>query len=168
MSEKNINPNNDFNTRPETGRSNEVKLEMNYNCPNCSSLIEIININEENNKIKFKCLSKEEHSQEMPLKEYFEKMEKFKNKENEDLCKLHGKNNKYINFCFDCDCHLCPECLKMQEHFYHEKNSIIEIQPISEELNILEEVIDYYKNKIEYLKNEKLKKEKELDKIKMK
>ena len=40
MSEKNINPNNDFNTRQETGRSNEVKLEMNYNCPNCSSLIE--------------------------------------------------------------------------------------------------------------------------------
>ena len=83
----------------------------------------------------------------------------------EDICKEHisCKNNKFVSFCFDCNCHLCEECLKSRAHICHNKNNIIEIKPIKEELNIVEEVIKYYKNKIEKLKNEKINKIKELD-----
>ena len=102
----------------------------------------------------------------MTIKEYFEKMEKNKNiKINEDICKEHikCKNNKFVSYCFDCNCHLCEECLKTRAHICHNKNNIIEIKPIKEELSIVEEVIKYYKNKIENLKNKKINKIKELN-----
>ena len=37
----------------------ELNDELYYNCSECSSLIEIISIDEENNFIEFNCLSKE-------------------------------------------------------------------------------------------------------------
>ena len=141
-----------------------------YNCTECSSLIEIISINEESNIIEFRCLNKDCHDEKkrMSIKEYFEKMEKNKQKFiNEDKCREHisCKNNKYVSYCFDCNCHLCEECLKTREHICHNKNNIIEIKPIKEELNIIEEVIKDYKIKIGNLKNEKINREKELENL---
>ena len=101
----------------------------------------------------------------MSINEYFEKIEKNKKTNiNQDKCREHisFKNNKYISYCFDCNCHLCEECLKTRAHICHNKNNIIEIKPINEELRIIEEVIKQYKNNIENLKNEKVNKMKEL------
>jgi len=139
-----------------------------YNCTECSSLIEILSINEESNIIEFRCLNKDCHDEKkrMSIKEYFEKIEKNKQKSiNEDKCREHisCKNNRYVSYCFDCNCHLCEECLKTRGHICHNKNNIIEIKPVKEELNIIEEVIKHYKNTIENLKNEKINKEKELE-----
>ena len=112
-----------------------------YNCTECLSMIEIIEINID--KIKFKCLNNKEHIKEIEIKEYLEKM-KAKNenkiKINDDECKYH--NNKYISYCFDCKCHLCNECLKKREHINHYKNNIIEINPTEEEINIITELIN--------------------------
>ena len=168
----------DFNNKIENNYLNntvssipEFLIEDNdilYNCTECSSLIEILSIDEDKNIIEFKCLNKDCQSikKAMSIKEYFEKMEKNKKTIiNEDTCREHisCKNNKYISYCFDCNCHLCEECLKTRSHICHNKNNIIEIKPIKEELNIIEEVIKYYKNNIENLKIQRINKKKELE-----
>ena len=138
--------------------------EILYNCSECSSMIEIISINEDNNTIEFNCLNKNNNHPKknaMPIKEYLEKMKKYNNnKLNKDECEIHEK--KYVSYCFDCNCHLCKECLKTRNHLNHRKNNIIEIEPMKEELNIIKEVILDYKNKIDNLSSEKLRKINEL------
>ena len=140
-----------------------------YNCTECSSLIEVLSIDEDKNIIKFKCLNKNCGVEKAKLlNEYFEKMEKYKQiYVNEDTCRKHisCKNNKYVSYCFDCNCHLCEECLKTREHICHTKNYILEIKPINEELNIIEKVIEDYKIRIENLKDEKVNTLKELDNL---
>ena len=94
-----------------------------YNCTECSSLIDIISINEEENIIEFKCLNKKDnHGKKiMSIEEYLTKMEKYKNKEtNNDICNIHNKS-KYISYCFDCNEHLCTQCLKKRTHINHKK-----------------------------------------------
>ena len=121
-------------------------------------MIEIISIDEENNTIEFNCLNQNNnHSKNniISLNEYLNKMKKYNNsKINKDECEIH--KNKYISFCFDCNCHLCKECLKTRNHLNHRKNNIIEIEPMKEELNIINEVIIDYENKIDNLNNEKI------------
>ena len=98
---------------PETPAvdSNELNNEIFYNCSECSSMIEIISINEENNTKEFNCLNQNNnHSKNniISLNEYLNKMKKYNNsKINKDECEIH--KNKYISFCFDCNCHLCKE-----------------------------------------------------------
>jgi len=94
-------------------------------------------------------------------------MEKYKQRNvNNDTCQKHSsKNNKYMSYCFDCNCHLCEECLKTREHICHNKNNIIEIKPINEELNIIKEVIKDYTIRIEDLKKQKINTIKELDNL---
>ena len=145
----------------------DLNNEIYYNCSECSSLIEILSINEEINTIKFKCLNKECISNqiiEMSLKEYLEKMKKYNKKEiNNDECEMHNK--KYLNYCFDCNRHLCKECLKTRTHLNHIKNNIIEIEPIKEELNIIKEIIKECELNIEKFSKEKQIKIKELNVI---
>ena len=162
--------NNSNNISPATSELLLENTDIFYNCTECSSLIEILSINEESNIIEFRCLNKDCHDAKktMSIKEYLEKMEKNKQKSiNKDKCREHisCKNNKYVSYCFDCNCHLCEECLKTREHICHNKNNIIEIKPIKEELNVIEEVIKHYKNKIENLKNEKINKKKDLENL---
>ena len=102
----------------------------------------------------------------MQISDYLSKMEKYKkNAMNKDFCKEHSSNldNNFVDFCFDCNRHLCKYCLKTRTHINHFKNNIIEIQPIKEELNIIDEIIKDYNIRIENLKNEKIKMKKELN-----
>ena len=71
----------------------------------------------------------------MPIKVFIEKMKDFNNKNiNNDICFIEGHNkNKYECFCFDCNNHLCKECLKSKNHIGHNKTNIIEIQPNKKE-----------------------------------
>ena len=134
---------------PETN-TNELNNELFYNCSECSSIIEIISINEENNTIEFKCLNKNKNHSDnntMTIKDYLTKMKKYNNSEiNKDVCEIH--NNKYVSFCFDCNCHLCKDCLKARNHLGHMKNNIIEIEPMKEEINIINEILIDYEDKI--------------------
>ena len=145
----------------------ELNNEIYYNCSKCASLIEILSLDEEKSIIEFKCLNKEKvHNEKikMPLKEYLEMMKKYnKNKINDDECEIHKR--KYVSYCFNCNCHLCEECLKTRKHLNHNKNNIIEIKPINEELNIIKEAINDYEIKIENLSKEKINKINELNKI---
>jgi len=169
--EANIN-----NAAPPVPKYNNIEINNNntsyiYNCTKCSSLIEIISINERSNIIEFKCLNKNNHheKEKIPIKEYLDKMQKYTNEIineiNDDTCFIHKTNNKFISYCFDCKCHLCEECLKSRIHFNHNKNNIIEIQPIKGELNILKEIINEFKFKILNLKMEKENKIKEQDSL---
>ena len=90
-----------------------------YNCTECSSIIEIISLNEEENIIEFKCLNK--HYLKMNIKEYINKMKKYNDiKLNDKKCNKHN-NEEYFSYCFDCNIHLCKECMKSKEHNYHYK-----------------------------------------------
>jgi len=137
-----------------------------YNCPECPSLIEILSIDEENNNIEYNCLNKKYfHSKNIiSIKEYLSKMRRFNsNRINTDTCDIHSSNlsnNEFISYCFDCNCHLCNECLKTRTHINHIKNNIIEIKPVKEELKIIEEVIKDYKINLNKLKKEKYNEEK--------
>ena len=144
---------------PPNALQQEIIINKNeyYNCSECSSLVEILSISEENNTIEFNCLNKNKnHSKSiMPIDEYLDSMKKYNNNNiNKDNCEIH-QNNKYICYCFNCKKHLCKECLKTRDHIEHFKNYIIEIQPIKEELDIIQEVINDYKIRIEKIKNEK-------------
>ena len=131
-----------------------------YNCTECSSNIEILLLDE--NKIKFKCNN--EHNIEIEIKEYINKMKKYKNiKLNDDKCNKHKK--EYISYNFDKNKHLCKECLKTKEYSYDYKTNIIEILPEDEKLKKIENIIENNKNEIKYLKKIKKEKENKLDNI---
>ena len=148
---------------PEFEEEKELTKEYYSICPECSSSIEIISINE-NNIIEYKCL-KENKEFIISIKEYLEKLKEKKQKNIDslkDICQNH-KNEKYICYCFDCNCHLCNECLKTRIHINHRKSNIIEIKPMEEEISIIEEVIKDYKLRLENIKIEKENKSKEYE-----
>ena len=139
-------------TTSTPGFENKVLKEIYYNCTECNSLIEILSIDEKENTIEFICSN--QHKKLMPIKEFLDKMmDNDKVDINKDICQIH--KNKYMSFCFDCKKHLCKDCLKTRDHIYHNKNNIIEIQPIKTELEIIKKIVKYYDDKLEKLKNKK-------------
>ena len=139
-------------TTSTPGFENKVLKEIYYNCTECNSLIEILSIDEKENTIEFLCSN--QHKKLMPIKEFLDKMMDNDNVNiNKDICQIH--KNQYMSFCFDCKKHLCKDCLKTRDHIYHNKNNIIEIQPIKTELEIIKKIVKYYDDKLEKLKNKK-------------
>ena len=61
--------------------------------------------------------------------------------------------NNYVSYCLDCKCHLCVECLKTRVYINHRKSNMIEIQPRKEEIELIKEVINNYKNEKKNLEN---------------
>ena len=128
--------------------------EIYYNCTECSSSIEILSINKKECSIEFRCINNN-HKRKMSIKEYFEIMKDYNDKNiNIDICQAH--KNKYECFCLDCKIHLCKECLKLRNHINHTKNNIIEIQPNSKEINIIKNLIKCYDDKMDELESKKL------------
>ena len=131
-------------------------------CHNCSSSIEILSINDKNNSIKYRCI-KENKEYLISISEYFEKIKVYKEKninELKDKCEEH-KNNNYISYCYECNCHLCNECLQKGKHINHKKSNMTEIKPLEEEIKIIKEVIKDYNKRLEKAKKEKEEKTKE-------
>ena len=142
---------------PITYGESKILNEVYYNCTECNSLIEILSINEKDNTIEFKCSNNKDnyHQKSMSIKEFLNKMtNNTNNNVNKDLCEVH--KNKYMSFCFNCNKHLCKECLKTREHIYHNKNNVIEIQPINSELKAIKDIIHYYDDKLENMKSKKI------------
>ena len=137
-------------------------------CPKCLSDIEIISIDEikENEEIshtmKYRCL-KENIINNISFKEYIQSIKEKKEKNIDilkDKCEKH-QSKKFISYCFDCKGHLCEDCLKTGIHLKHVKNNIIEVKPLEEELDVVKEVINNYKLRLEKINKEKENKEKE-------
>ena len=128
-----------------------------YNCTECSSTIEILSLNEQ--EIEFKCNNK--HHVKTPISDYINKMKKYNTlKLNYNICNMHNK--EYSSYCFDCNIHLCKDCIKSREHSYHYKIYLFEIIPTNKVLNDFENLINENKNFIINLNNEKIIKENKL------
>ena len=131
-----------------------------YNCSECSSNIEILSLDE--NNIEFVCNNN--HNIKIEIKEYLNKMKQYNNiKLNDDKCDFHKK--EYLSYCFDCNRHLCKDCLKKGDHRYHYKINIIEILPENELLDEIRTLIQNNKTKINKLNKDKIKTEKLLNNI---
>ena len=66
----------------EEGETSKETIKLNeiyYNCRECLSQIEIININEKTNIIEFQCINNN-HRKKISIKEYINEMKKFNNK----------------------------------------------------------------------------------------
>ena len=86
-----------------------------------------------------------------------------KNNEKSIKCPLHPKENN-LTFCFDCDTHICKECMKSKKHVMHSKSCLLEVLVTDGIKNILNGIIDIYKERIKGLNEEKeQKKEKEIE-----
>ena len=142
MEDIKINLNKDLNDMNES-LTLELK-NINYLCLECSSLIEITQIDEE--FIEFKCNNN--HYIKMNIKDYLDKIKENKNKMalsdclilNNSICNKHKK--EYLSYCFECNMHLCKKCLITGEHSYHYKINIIEIIPNNKVLKKIENLID--------------------------
>ena len=138
---------NDMNDAPSL-ESNKIL----YNCTQCQSEIEIKKIDEDN--IEFNCNNN--HNIKMKLKDYLATMKEYNNiKLNSNTCNMHKE--EYISYCFECNKHLCKECLKKREHSYHYKINIIEIIPSNDILIKIRNLIKKNKTKIETLNKIKTK-----------
>jgi len=143
-------------------------------CPDCSSLIEILSINDNNSSLEYKCLNeKMKHTEKtnfiITIEDYLKKIKGKRDNiidEIKDKCYIENHNlNNYVSYCLDCKCHLCDECLKSKGHINHRKSNMPEIQPTEEELKIIKEVINDYKKEKKDLENKKKEKTEEIDKL---
>ena len=147
--------NDSINIKKELNDMNEapslMSNKISYNCSECPSIIEIISIDE--NNFEFKCNNN--HNIKMKIKDYLNKMKLFNknNNINNNICNIHKE--EYLSYCFDCNTHLCKECLKLGEHSYHYKINIIEIIPNNEILIKIGKLIKNNRIKIEDLNNTK-------------
>ena len=60
-----------------------------------------------------------------------------------------------IEYCVDCEMHLCDLCLKSRQHLMHRKNSLTEMKPLDEEKQITKNYINALQNQREELKQQK-------------
>ena len=126
--------------------SNKVEnTKKGYSCTKCSSLIQILSINENNNNIEFECTNKKtSHRESISIEEYLRNRNRNKNmiNDNEDVCGEHKE--KFTSYCLECNIQLCIKCQKNGIHISHKKVNLIEIEPSQEELTIFKQIIDYY------------------------
>ena len=157
LSENDFLINNEYGPLAPETEEEELINKIFAVCPNCSSAIEILSINNVNNSIEYNCL-KEKKNFSMKIKEYLDKLkEKKENNKDEikDKCKIH-KNKEYISYCLNCNVNLCKECLKKGIHINHKKIINIEVKPTEEELHLIEDIIEKKKKKNRKFKNRNL------------
>ena len=81
-------------------------LDPFYNCSECSSLIEIIFL--DNIIIEFQCFNKKNsHKLKMKIEEYIDKMKIHHIESNNEKCMINGHYKEYENYCLECNIHLC-------------------------------------------------------------
>ena len=161
-----IGVDNSINSPPPPIQQEKFQGNIGYNCPECSSLIEILSFKED--ILKFKCINNNNHSNKLKLNNYLEKMKKYINNKNlNNICEKH--NNQYTFYCLDCKCHICEKCINSKLHKTHNKRYLKEEQPNEEDINIIKNKIEYYNSKIRSIKQNKIKEfKKELNNNKIK
>jgi len=83
---------------------------------------------------------------------------------NNNVCNIHKE--EYVSYCFECNMHLCKECLKTGDHSYHFKINIIEIIPNNDVLTKIRNLIKINKIKIKNLITIKKETENKINQIK--
>ena len=138
--------------------------QIGYNCSECSSIIEILSINENNNTIEFNCINNNHNYKKIKIKDYLQKMKKYNFIHlNIGACNIHGADN--LVFCFECSKHLCKECLKFGTHSFHYKILLLEITPNSQTLTKIKNLINENKSKIKNLNKTQKEREKIINNI---
>ena len=116
-----------------------------YCCPYCTNLPEILNYNEGNGMIKFKCKKHGENN--ICIDDYLENIKKYvsiseintKNK-----CSKH-RNELFTNYCLTCQEHICQKCLKESKiHENHIKYNIESLRPNNNEILVIKNKISIY------------------------
>ena len=129
-----------MNPPPPPVLEEQNKENIGYNCTECSSLIEILSINEDN--IEFKCIDDDNHNSILKINNYLEKMKKYiDNKNLNDKCEKH--NSEYRSYCLECKSHLCKECLKSKIHKKHYHVYLEEEQPTEEDIDKIKNLMQY-------------------------
>ena len=126
-----------------------------YCCPYCTSLPEILNFNEGNGTIIFKCKKHGENN--INIQDYLENMQKYltiSELNTKNKCNEH-RNEVYSNFCLTCQENICQKCLKK-----HEKHIIYNIEsfrPNNNEILLIKNKINIYlQEKTQLMKNLKI------------
>ena len=120
-----------------------------YNCSECSSLIEIINLDDK--IIEYKCFNKKNnHILKMTIEEYINKMKIHHIEKNDDKCMINGHYKENESYCLECNIHLCELCLKSRDHLSHNKINIKEILPKDNELKLIDNIIKDIENNNKY------------------
>ena len=88
-----------------------------------------------------------------------------KSNEKNIKCLLHPKE-KNLAFCLKCNKHICKECMRSKKHMNHTKINIIEVLATEEIKNILNDIINIYRERIKQLNKGKEKTEAEILKVK--
>ena len=126
-----------------------------YCCPYCTNLPEILNFNEGNGSIKFKCKKHGENT--LDIQEYLENMQKYitiSELNTKNKCSEH-KTENYSNFCFTCQINICQKCLKKHED--HIKYNIESLRPNNNEILLIKNKINIYlQEKNQLMKNLKM------------
>ena len=136
-------------------KGEQIQENIGYNCTECSSLIEIISLNNIENKLEFNYINNDKHNNKININTYLEKMEKYKDKKNLiDKCEKH-ENKEYQDFCFDCKSHICHGCLVSKIHKAHNKISFAEDLPSDDDINKIKHKIKLYYNKIKNINESK-------------
>ena len=130
---------------PDDELQGELKMDSyQYNCTECTSLIEIISLNDQLNEIEFRCLNNS-HRIKKGLNDYLNIMKSYKFPASfKNKCEYAGhKGSHFEYYCLNCDKHLCKACLESKEHLYHIKfNIITEISLTKKEEDLIQKFID--------------------------
>lgn len=125
-----------------------------YSCPYCSTLPEILNFNEINSTVKFRCKKHGENT--LFIQEYLEKMINWVNIseiKSKNKCSIH--NDVYSFYCKNCEENICQKCLKeTQKHDNHIKYNISNLSPSKREIILLKEKISIWLQKKEELNHQ--------------
>jgi len=131
---------------PELKDENKLKENESYTCTKCSSLIEIISLDDINNIISFKCPSHGTNT--MTIKEYLDDMKKntflysacssCKKKQNEI------NNNEIFKYCTNCKIIICNNCIinHDKEHYIINNNKNLTVCPLHPKNNNLSYCLD--------------------------
>jgi hypothetical protein len=133
----------------------ETKIDSyQYNCTECTSLIEIISLNDQLNEIEFRCLNNS-HRIKKALNDYLNEMKSYQYSASfKTKCESAGHNNSnYEYYCLNCDKHLCKICLESKEHLYHIKFNIMSEISLSKEQDNLIKMFIEDKNKSNQIEN---------------
>ena len=126
-----------------------------YCCPYCTSLPEILNFNEGNGTIKFKCKKHGENT--IDIQDYLENMQKYitiSELNTKNKCNAH-KSENYSNYCLTCNENFCEKCLKKHEN--HIIYNLESFRPNNNEILLIKNKINIYlQEKTQLMKNLKV------------
>ena len=122
-----------------------------YSCPFCTNLPEILNFNETNGIIKFKC--KKDGEKSLGIQEYLENMSKYitlSELNTKNKCNEHN-NESYSHYCITCEKNICQKCLN--GHDKHIKYTLESVRPNNKEISLIKNKLSsYLQEKTELMK----------------